>query len=329
MSEGPIDLQPYVQKGLNPTITRLFQELSVSYFQAVDPTQRAEAESHFKKLLELVTEQLKKPYKFDIFHQSIRKPFDFYQFGLNFIRPLIDFNKSKLNGLDNVKKMIGQIQRGENVILLANHQTEPDPQVISLLLEKIDPEFASEMIFIAGHRVVNDPMAVPMSMGRNLLCIYSKKHISHDPDTKEEKMNHNQRTMKKMTEILSEGGHCIYVAPSGGRDRPNAEGIVEVAPFDGQSVEMFYLMARQADKPTHFYPLSLKTYDLMPPPKQVFKELGEKRETKFTPVFLNFGDEIDMENFPGSHEIRDKRTKRNKRAEYIFQTVKQGYLAAE
>lgn len=325
MDQPTIDLQSYIQQGLNPKVTKLFQDLTVSYFQAVEPSMRSEAEVHFKKLLELVLQQLKQPHQFEIFHQSIRKPFDYYQFGLNFIRPLIDFKKSQVKGLHNVKKMIAQIHRGENVVLLANHQTEPDPQIISLLLEPIDPQFASEMIFVAGHKVISDPMAVPMSMGRNLLCIYSKKHIAHHPETKEEKVIHNQRTMKKMSELLSEGGHCIYVAPSGGRDRPSAEGIVEVAPFDPQSIEMFYLMAQQADKPTHFYPLALKTFDLMPPPRSVEKELGEKRHTKFTPVFLDFCDEVDMENFPGSEEIRDKKTKRTRRTEYIFDKVKEAY----
>jgi glycerol-3-phosphate O-acyltransferase len=43
-----------------------------------------------------------------------------------------------------------------------------------------------------------------------------------------------------------------YVAPSGGRDRPNQEGIVEVAPFDPQSIEMFNLMAKKSTRPTFF-----------------------------------------------------------------------------
>ena len=55
-----------------------------------------------------------------------------------------------------------------------------------------------------------------------------------------------------MQELLNEGGCCIYVAPSGGRDRPNAMGEIEVAPFDAQSVELFWLLGKQASAPLIF-----------------------------------------------------------------------------
>ena len=68
--------------------------------------------------------------------------------------------------------------------------------------------------------------------------------------------------MELMSRLLQEGGKVIYVAPSGGRDRRNAEGEIEVAPFDPQSVEMFYLMARKG-KNTHsllsLYPRYLRS----------------------------------------------------------------------
>ena len=211
--------------------------------------------------------------------------------------------------------------------MLANHQTEPDPQVISLLIEKIDPILAKEMIFIAGHRVTSDPLAVPLSLGRNLLCIYSKKHISHPPEKKGEKILHNQRTLKEMQTLLNEGGHCIYVAPSGGRDRFDAiTGHVQIAPFDPQSVELFGLLGSRAERLVHFYPLALKSYDLMPPPGQVEKELGEKRVIHFTPVYLSFGKEVEMESFAGSEDA-NKKEKRIRRAEYIWSQVCKEYGA--
>ena len=89
-------------------------------------------------------------------------------------------------------RMEEQLARGENVILLANHQTEPDPQLISLLLEKTHPGFAEEMIFVAGDRVIRDPLAVPFSRGRNLLFIHSKRHIDHPPEQKEQKLLHKK-----------------------------------------------------------------------------------------------------------------------------------------
>ncbi len=55
-------------------------------------------------------------------------------------------------------------------------QTEADPQVTSLLFEKEGFQDLSErLISVAGHRVTTDPVCMPFRMGRNLLCIYSKK----------------------------------------------------------------------------------------------------------------------------------------------------------
>ena len=111
--------------------------------------------------------------------------------------------------------------------------------------------------------------------------------------------------MEKMSALLKEGGKIIYVAPSGGRDRKNEQGIVEVAPFDPNSIELFYLMTRKAATRTHFIPLALATYDLLPPPETVQKELGEIRQAKKTPIHLFFGSPFDMNHFPGAEE-KDK-----------------------
>lgn len=276
------------------------------------------------KFLDLVIEQLAHPYAFEPFHQKITSPFDYYHFGLDILRPLIVFAKSKALGLENVDTMASYIAKGENVILLGNHQTEPDPQAISLLLEKTHPKFAENIIFVAGHRVISDPLAVPFSKGCNLLCIFSKRYIETEPELKQEKQNHNQRTMKKMGQLLAEGGKCIYVAPSGGRDRPNSKGKLTVAPFDPQSIEMFWLMSKQAERPTHFYPLTLSTYNLLPPPSSVEVGLGERRHAHCTPIHLAFGDEIDMENCI-SGDLIDKRQRRKQRAEYIWRLVANKY----
>lgn len=277
------------------------------------------------RFLELVVEQLKKPYVFEPFHKRILHPFNYYQFGLDFIRPLVIFEKSHVEGLVHVDQMAEQLERKENVILFANHQIEPDPQAINLLLEHTHPEFVQEMIFVAGHRVTTDPLAVPFSKGCNLFCIYSKKHIETPPEEKEEKVQHNQKTMKLMQKMLQEGGRCIYVAPSGGRDRPDEQGFVDVAPFDPQSIELFYLMASKSEKKTHFYPLSLVTYNLLPPPHSVEVELGERRQPQCTPIHLSFGEELDMESYPGCDDP-DKKTRRMNRAEHIWKLVQKDYL---
>ena len=77
-----------------------------------------------------------------------------------------------------------QIAAGHNVVLLANHQTEADPAVFAHMLQDIHPKLATDVIYVAGDRVVTDPLCKPFSMGRNLYCVYSKRHMDDDPDKK-------------------------------------------------------------------------------------------------------------------------------------------------
>lgn len=47
-------------------------------------------------------------------------------------------------------------------------------QVISILLEKYSlPELAEKIVFIAGHKVTNDPVAIPFSMVRHWYTIHT------------------------------------------------------------------------------------------------------------------------------------------------------------
>lgn len=282
--------------------------------------------SLFVSLLETIVRQIASPYPFGSFHKRIREPIDYYQLGIEIFRPMVDLDSSRVLGLENVERMERQLSAKDNVFLFANHQTELDPQVISLLLEKSHPRFAEEMIFVAGDRVVSDPIAIPFSLGRNLFCIYSKRHIDYPPERKEEKLRHNQRTMRVMEEMLNEGGKCIYVAPSGGRDRPNSEGVYEVASFDAQSLEMLLLIVRNASlHSTHFYPLALLSYPLLPPPEGIANELGEWRHTCYTPLYAAFGTEVDVEDFPGMAQS-DKKERRQARADHLWRLVKEDYL---
>ena len=45
----------------------------------------------------------------------------------------------------------------------------------------------SRPINSSGDRVTTDLLAMPFSMGRNLLCIFSKKHIDSVPELKSKK----------------------------------------------------------------------------------------------------------------------------------------------
>lgn len=278
----------------------------------------------FKQFLQLVKTHYETPFIFQPYHHRIRHPYDYYTFGTDFLKPLVDEKASRILGEDKIEEIMAHLKKGHNVVFFANHQIEADPQALSILLDEKYPRLAEEMIFVAGERVITDPLAIPFSMGRNLLCIFSKRYIDHPPDKKTEKQHHNKKTMELMSQLLKEGGKSIYVAPSGGRDRKNAQGVVEVAKFDPQSIEMFYLMAQKAKTPTYFYPMALATYDLLPPPENIQIELGEVRRTKRGPIHLAIGSCIDMNRFPG-YDLPDKHAKREARADHIWKLVCSDY----
>ena len=302
------------------------KEFLVSYARAA----RANGHSldivldRFTLFFKLVAEQMATPYQFQSFHTALRSPFDYYRFGLDFVRPLLDISHSTVRGKEELEKIQEAMQKKENAILFSNHQTEIDPQIISLLIEKEYPSLAENMIFVAGHRVITDPLAIPFSLGRNLLCIYSKKYLDQPPEQKSEKIRHNQKTLKVMEELLREGGKCIYIAPSGGRDRLKEEKVIEVAPFDPQSIEMLHLIAQRAKTKTHFHTLALSTYALLPPPAVPHQTIGELRSTLFSPAHLHFSPEWSFDK-PEGQIVDDKKQERKIRALAMWQQVKENH----
>lgn len=313
-------------EALSHQIPAKYHRLLVEFFDAY---KRAVLSIHdclptlFLYLL-FIEQEIKTPFTFEPYHKKVRHPLDYYRFGIDFIKPLVDLSFSTIQGIEHLDTIRHLLEKKENVILLANHQTESDPQAISILLEKTHPEIAASIIYVAGERVVTDPLAIPFSMGCDLLCIYSKRYIDHPPEKKTDKQLHNKKTMQLMSRLLEEGGKIIYVAPSGGRDRKNKNGIIEVAPFDPDSIEMFHLMARRSQTPTHFIPFALATYDLLPPPETIQKELGEARNAKRTPIHLSFAPPFDMDHFPGSDKT-DKLERRKARADAIWNIVYNAY----
>ena len=309
---------------LDDNTCRMLIDFFESYQRALSSSGPApiDAASFFKEYVSFVKDEMIHPTTFGHFHESERFPFDFYQFGRSMAAPLIDGPNSIVKGEENVQSIIDAMDRGENVILLANHQTEIDPQIISLLITPFSDHLASSMIFIAGHRVTTDPLAVPLSRGVNLLCIYSKKYIDFPPEKKSEKLVHNSKTLTKLEDMLNEGGKCIFVAPSGGRDRFDASGHISIAPFDPQSVEMFYLLSQKATQPTHLHLLALSTVDLLPPPATINIELGESRNVAHAPARLFFGPALDMEAIG---QDPDKKQRRINRAEALTKTIEEMY----
>ncbi|MCO5610299.1 hypothetical protein L7F22_064535 [Adiantum nelumboides] len=89
------------------------------------------------------------------------------------------------------------------------------------------------------------------------------------------------------------GGHLIWIAPSGGRDRQDSTTMKwKPAMFETSAVENIRRLTEHSKAPGHMYPLALLCYDVMPPPTQVEKEIGEKRLIGFTGVGLSVGPEM-------------------------------------
>lgn len=207
-----------------PRLMTAFEDLYGNYKKAILSSGNPQATQDYvartmAQVAERVLLQHKHPYTFPSAHRSIREPFDYYAFGQRYIRGLVDFNRSLLGHEARFAEIEGQLAAGDNVVLLANHQSEADPACWALLLEAAFPRLATDIIYVAGDRVVTDALCAPFSMGRNLFCVHSKKHLDDIPELKSEKMATNRRTLKAMQTALGEGGQLLWIAPSGGRDR--------------------------------------------------------------------------------------------------------------
>eukprot|EP00566_Odontella_aurita_P036581 CAMPEP_0113525572 /NCGR_PEP_ID=MMETSP0015_2-20120614/240_1 /TAXON_ID=2838 /ORGANISM="Odontella" /LENGTH=437 /DNA_ID=CAMNT_0000423761 /DNA_START=329 /DNA_END=1642 /DNA_ORIENTATION=- /assembly_acc=CAM_ASM_000160 len=309
-----------------PSMAHMLEHFTTEYFTAMQHSYEAgnteytpqESAARFSKALELGMKYGMGPdrYTFGVKHTALRgrdpdledgNTYDYYKFGCDFFRGAMDVDNSVVLGADNLKKAFAQVEAGENVVFFANHQSEADPQVFSCLLEKAGyGEEGAEVAYVAGHKVTTDTLAIPFSMGRNLLCIHSKKHIDADPEMKGVKQKQNMLAMSAMLGMMRKGGASLWVAPSGGRDRRNVDtGEIPIANFDQKVIDMFRLMGNKSKVPTHYYPLAMVSYDLCPPPDFVEAGVGEDRNVRFCPVGIACGDEL--ENV-GGVETRHKFT---------------------
>lgn len=311
----------------NPIIEGPLKHFTTEYFHAcqaasLSGVESITAASTAKNMMDALQYGMKfglgeSKYQFGSTHTALRgsngvpeeedgNTIDFYEFGCNFFRPAMDLQNSLVLDGDGspisstesspvLTQIRSQLEAGENVVLFANHQSEADPQVMSCLLEKVDMEpEAEKLVYVAGHKVTTDALAIPFSMGRNLICIHSKKHIDADIDTKPLKMKQNLAAMSGMLGKLKKGGTMIWVAPSGGRDRRDLEtGNVPIAPFDQKTIDMFRLMGNKSKVQTHYYAVSMVSYDLCPPPDFVEAGVGEQRNVRFVPVGISVSDELE------------------------------------
>eukprot|EP00195_Chlamydomonas_chlamydogama_P013536 CAMPEP_0202890636 /NCGR_PEP_ID=MMETSP1392-20130828/978_1 /ASSEMBLY_ACC=CAM_ASM_000868 /TAXON_ID=225041 /ORGANISM="Chlamydomonas chlamydogama, Strain SAG 11-48b" /LENGTH=408 /DNA_ID=CAMNT_0049574243 /DNA_START=120 /DNA_END=1342 /DNA_ORIENTATION=- len=246
-------------------------------------------------IADTVLDQFARPYTFPSLHQRIQEPYNYYEFGQRYVGSLIDYRDSVLGHPERWAQVAAQLAAGENVVLLANHQTEADPGVFAHMLVNSHPNMATDVIYVAGDRVVTDPLCKPFSMGRNLFCVHSKKHLDDVPELKAAKMETNRKTLVAMQRRLNEGGALIWIAPSGGRDRPKGEERKwSPDPFDPAAVELMRNLVSRAKRPGHLYPMAMYSWPIMPPPVTVDKALGERRITNFSPVGISLCQPLDV-----------------------------------
>ena len=147
----------------------------------------------------------------------------------------------------------------------------------------------------------------PLSMGRNLFCVHSKKHLMDVPEQKAKKMETNRKTLAAMQQRLSEGGALIWVAPSGGRDRPRPDGLLLPDLFDPTVVGLMRNLVARANKPGHLIPMAMYSHPLMPPPNAVAhggigeKALTETRLCSYSPVGISLCEDLDVDDVSAVH----------------------------
>ncbi len=272
-------------------------------------------------LYESVTAQLSSPYPFQSVHIPKEEDAALYELGLELARPLIH-GEPELIHPHNLLAVKELLDKGENVIFAANHQTELEPQILSIACDPLVKDLFKNTFFVAGERVTTDPIAAPFSRGRRLFCIYAKRYVSEDKEIEMKRRLHNLSAIKQMKEILNNGGACIYVALGGGRDRPDQNGDVQLTPFDPSSVGLFTLLSQTAKKPTHIFPLAISSFNILPPPLSIQKELGERRWTQGGDLRVAIGERFDFTPFLA---IEDKDRMLKEITEHLFSKLVQLY----
>jgi glycerol-3-phosphate O-acyltransferase len=282
-----------------PQLVAGFKDFFDNYSAAVTGSGAPGADEAFASrvqatIADVVFAQFVAPYTFPSHHRRILEPYDYYAFGQRYVGSLIDFGASAVGNAQRLDDIEAALAAGHNVVLLANHQTEADPGVFAHMLEATHPRLARDVVYVAGDRVVTDPLCKPFSMGRNLFCVHSKKHLDDVPELKASKQETNRKTLVAMSRALNEGGCLVWIAPSGGRDRPRADGTWSPDVFDPAAVELMRNLLSRAKHPGHLYPLAMWSWRLMPPPKTVDKALGERRLTNYTGVGVAVAPELDV-----------------------------------
>ena len=278
-----------------------------------------------KQILRNTFKEFVDPYTFPSYHDRILEPYNYYNFGQEYVRMMTDFSNSYVGHVDRFEDVQRKLRAGENVILYANHQSEADPGVWALMLERRFPDLAENIVYVAGDRVVGDPLCKPFSMGRNLLCVHSKKYMDEDPETKPAKMKQNRATLSAMSKMLNKGGSLLWIAPSGGRDRPVDDGKWRPADFDETTIALMYRLGSSAKSKTNFYPFAMWSWKIMPPPPKVVVELGEERIINFSGVGVSLAELLDVGALTEDIDASDKAAVAKRLTEKTWDEVSREY----
>ena len=127
---------------------------------------------------------------------------------------------------------------------------------LSIMLEKEGfGEYAERIVYVAGHKVTTDPLAVPFhSQWDAIWSAFTRKSTSMPIQTLTKGVQNLSAMsgMLKKLKKLKKGGCILWVAPSGGRDRRDLEtGKTPISPFDSKTIDMLRLMGSKSKKPTH------------------------------------------------------------------------------
>ncbi len=175
-------LHKLVDAGKCPAqLLAVWQDFYENYQRAMLSSRRPEPEATLlaakvqATIADVVFNQFVDPFTFPSFHKRLLEPYNYYEFGQRYVGSLTDFDTSVLGYPERFDTIRDQLAAGHNVVLLANHQTEADPGVWAHMLEHTHPQLATDVVYVAGDRVVMDVLCKPFSMGRNLFCVHSKK----------------------------------------------------------------------------------------------------------------------------------------------------------
>ena len=307
----------------------IFLELFPHYFGALERGKSSLEEGTIvlEELMEQVANLENHPPLFSHVYQKESSPFNYHQLGLRFFAQLVNWSSSHFCGHDFVQEISELLKRGEQIILLSNHQTEADPQLFFLAMQRAfgSPSFSEKIYFVGGDRILTDPMALPFSLGCNLFTVYSKKYIANQSlQEREKKQLHNVQTMQVIRDLLcKQEGICLCLFPSGGRDRRSSKGTLLPASLDSESLALFSLLAKRVERNVHFYPMALFTHFLLPPPEKRNREIGEQRIISYSPIGVGVGSSLNSL----FSEIENMKEKRGKKRELLTKGVEKALFA--